>query len=47
MIVFVDKRSKTCPTGGPIKGPAAILADFNQRNLALSVSVIELLPIFL
>ncbi len=46
MIVFADKQAKTYSSAAPFKGPAAILADFEQRDLALAAVGIDVLPLF-
>lgn len=46
MIIFADKQAKVYSPGDQLHGPAAILADFDQRDIALAVSNIDLMPTF-
>ncbi|MDD4688747.1 MAG: CorA family divalent cation transporter [Eubacteriales bacterium] len=42
MIIFADKKEKTYSSNGLLHGPAAIIADFDQHDIALNAAGIEL-----
>lgn len=46
MIIFADKQAKSYSPGVPLQGPAALLAELEQRDLALTAAGIAALPIF-
>lgn len=46
MKVFIDKQLKSHPPEGPFRGPAAIFADSDERDAALSLAGINWMPIF-
>lgn len=46
MIVFIDEQMKNSVLDYPVQGPAVILAGYEQRDLALTASGIDVIPVF-